>query len=162
MTVLIITVHVIVCFVLILVILLQAGRGSGLSWGTFGGTPQSFLGTKSASFLAKATSVCAILFLITCITLGVIESRKSKSLFSTQSRNQKIDIEKIKKVLEQVKTEAPQKSDAASANASSENKIPSAGAQTPPNANVAPQNGAASVKSNTHPTSKPSDSAPTQ
>src|SRR3990167_8900511 len=107
MTVLIITIHVIACFVLILVILLQAGRGSGLSWGSFGGSPQSFLGTKSASFLAKATSVCAILFLITCISLDVIDSRKAKSLFSTTRQNQKIDIEKIKKVLEQVKSEPP-------------------------------------------------------
>ena len=162
MTILIITVHVIVCFVLILVILLQAGRGSGLSWGSFGGSPQSFLGTKSASFLAKATSVCAILFLITCITLGIIESRKSKSLFSTQSRNQKIDIEKIKKVLEQVKTEGAQKSETASAPASGQSTTPPTGGQTQPIANNTPQNGAASAKSSTPPTSKPSDSATKQ
>ena len=104
MTALIVTIHVIVCLVLILVILLQAGRGSGLSWGSFGGTPQSFLGTKSATFLAKATSVSAIVFLITCISLNVIDTKKSKSLFETQKPN-KIDVDKIKKVLEKVKAE---------------------------------------------------------
>ncbi len=108
MMALIITVHVVVCFVLILVILLQAGRGAGLSWGSFGGNPQSIFGTKSASFLKKATSVSAILFLVTCISLNIIEAKKSKSLFAGP-KNTKIDIEKIKKALEQVKTEETKK-----------------------------------------------------
>ena len=103
MTILIVIIHVVVCFILILVILLQAGRGSGLSWGTFGGTPQSFLGTKSASFLAKATSVSAIVFLLTCISLNIIETKKSRSLFAGPQAG-KVDVEKIKKVLEQIKT----------------------------------------------------------
>lgn len=107
MTTFIVTIHIIACFVLILVILLQAGRGSGLSWGSFGGTPDSLLGTRSASFLAKATSVCAILFLVTCITLNVIEARKSKSLFSGVPQ-EKVDVEKIKKILEQTKAGIPE------------------------------------------------------
>ena len=105
MTLFVVIVHVTVCLVLILVILLQAGRGSGLSWGSFGGTPQSLLGTKSASFLTKATSVCAILFLFTCIGLNILETRKSRSLFATAQPG-KIDVDKIKKVLEQVKSES--------------------------------------------------------
>jgi len=103
MTAFIITIHIAVCFILILVILLQAGRGAGLSWGSFGGDPQSVFGTKSAGFLKKATSISAILFLLTCISLNVLESRKSKSLFT--NGNTKIDIEKIKQALEQVKAE---------------------------------------------------------
>ncbi len=113
----IVAIHVMVCFVLILVILLQAGRGSGLSWGSFGGSPQSFLGTKSASFLAKATSVSAILFLLTCITLDIVETRKSRSLFTNGPKNQKIDVEKIKKILEQTKKEPSKTSDSATTGA---------------------------------------------
>lgn len=102
MTAFIVVIHVIVCFILILVILLQAGRGSGLSWGVFGGSPQSFLGTKSASFLTKATSVSAILFLLTCITLNLIETRKSRSLFSGKANQ--LDVNKIKEALDKVNT----------------------------------------------------------
>ena len=106
MTFLIVSVHVIVCLVLILVILLQAGRGAGLSWGSFGGTPQSIFGTKSATFLAKATSVCAVVFLLTCIALNIMETRKSRSLF-TQAKSSQVDLEKIKQALEQVKQKTP-------------------------------------------------------
>ncbi len=103
MTTAISIVHILVCFVLILVILLQAGRGSGLSWGSFGGTPQSLLGTKSAVFLKKATSVCAIVFLFTCIGLNLLETQKSRSLFMG-AKNQKIDVNQIKDVLEKIKS----------------------------------------------------------
>ena len=77
---LILTVHVFVCFVLILVILLQAGRGSGMSemWG--GGQPQSIFGTQTNFFMTRATEVCAVLFILTSLTLGIMTSHKGKSL----------------------------------------------------------------------------------
>ena len=66
MSLVIVILHVLVCLVLILVILLQAGRGQGLTGASFGGgNVQSILGTKASSFLTKATSVCAVLFLLT-------------------------------------------------------------------------------------------------
>ncbi|MBI4387588.1 MAG: preprotein translocase subunit SecG [Candidatus Omnitrophica bacterium] len=116
MTAFIVIVHVIVCFILILVILLQAGRGSGLSWGSFGGTPQSFLGTKSTSILAKATSISAIIFLVTCISLNILETKKSRSLFSGPQGGT-VDVEKIKKVLDQIKTEGTESKPETSATA---------------------------------------------
>ena len=82
MNLLVIGIHIIVCLVLIVVILLQAGRGQGLTGASFGGgNVQSLLGTKASSFLTKATSICAILFLFTCIGLNVLEVRKSRSLY---------------------------------------------------------------------------------
>jgi len=76
--------HVFVSIVLIAVILLQAGKGGGLS-GAFGGASQELFGTKSSAFLNRATSVCAILFLITCLSLGVISSRQRVSLMESVS-----------------------------------------------------------------------------
>jgi preprotein translocase subunit SecG len=109
MSILLIAVHVIVCLVLILVILLQAGRGQGLTGGGFGsGNVQSLLGTKASSFLTKATSVCAVLFLFTCIGLNVVEVQKSRSLFQAKGAASPLDVDQIRKALEKVK-----KSDAA-------------------------------------------------
>ncbi|MFH1799482.1 MAG: preprotein translocase subunit SecG [Candidatus Omnitrophota bacterium] len=103
MNILVVCLHVIVCLVLIVVILLQAGRGQGLTGASFGGNVQSLLGTKASSFLTKATSVCAILFLFTCIGLNVLEVQKSRSLFKSPKSQAPLDIEQIKKTLEKMK-----------------------------------------------------------
>ena len=99
--ILIVILHVFVCLFLIAVILLQAGRGQGLSWGVFGGTPQSILGTKTASFLSRVTTICASIFLVTCIALNIIETRKSRSLFAPSKTTSQIDLAKIKQALEE-------------------------------------------------------------
>ena len=104
MNILVICVHVIVCFVLIIVILLQAGRGQGLTGGSFGGgNVQSLFGTKASSFLTKATSVCAILFLFTCIGLTILQAQKNRSLFKAPNTQAPLDVEQIKKALAKIK-----------------------------------------------------------
>ncbi|MBI4358886.1 MAG: preprotein translocase subunit SecG [Candidatus Omnitrophica bacterium] len=113
MIIVIVILHVIVCLFLILVILLQAGRGQGLSWGVFGGTPQSILGTRTASFLSRVTTACAVIFLFTCIALNIIETRKSRSLFAPAKPATQLDFAKIKEALEQAEqankpTQTPQ------------------------------------------------------
>ena len=104
MNILVVSIHIIVCLVLIIVILLQAGRGQGLTGGSFGGgNVQSLFGTKASSFLTKATSVCAILFLFTCIGLNILEVQKSRSLFKSPGAQAPLDVEQIKKALEKIK-----------------------------------------------------------
>ena len=77
---LMIVVHIIACITLIMVILLQAGRGGGLSE-TFGMSPnKTIFGTSATTFLTKATEVCAVIFLLTCLGLAVLSSRHSHSL----------------------------------------------------------------------------------
>ncbi|MBI4397912.1 MAG: preprotein translocase subunit SecG [Candidatus Omnitrophica bacterium] len=112
LTIFLVVIHVIVCLVLILVILLQAGRGQGLGGASFGmgGGVQTLFGTKAGDFLTKATSICAILFLITCISLDVIESTRARSLVSGAGAGQKPiskeDVAKIKEALEKLKQES--------------------------------------------------------
>jgi len=83
-----ITIHVIACIVLILVILLQAGRGGGLSE-TFGmGSTSTIFGTSASKFLQKATAICAALFLLTSLSLTVLSSHHSKSLMRVEQLKQ--------------------------------------------------------------------------
>ena len=77
---LVIAINVIVSFVLIAVILLQAGKGGGLNE-TFGGSStQTILGTKTSVFLTRATTVSAVLFLLTCLLLAAMTSHKGRSI----------------------------------------------------------------------------------
>ena len=106
MSIVLVILHVSICFILIAVILLQAGRGQGLTGGGFSsGGVQSLFGTRAADFLTKATTVSAILFLFTCIGLDIIESQRSRSLFKTKRPTTPVDVEQIQKVLEKMKAE---------------------------------------------------------
>ncbi|MFH1593093.1 MAG: preprotein translocase subunit SecG [Candidatus Omnitrophota bacterium] len=78
------SVHVIVCLMLIIIILLQAGRGGGLSEAFGGDSSQTIFGTKVSVFLTRATVVAASLFLMTCLLLGIMTSRRGKSLIDLQ------------------------------------------------------------------------------
>jgi preprotein translocase subunit SecG len=75
---LIIALHVIICALLIIIILVQAGRGGGLVEG-FSGV-ESMFGTKTNAFLTRTTSVLSILFFLTCLSLALLSARQSKSL----------------------------------------------------------------------------------
>jgi preprotein translocase subunit SecG len=82
---LVITIHVIASLMLIAVILLQAGKGGGLTE-TFGGSStQTIFGTKTSAFLKRATAAAAIIYILTCLTLAVLTSHKGRSLVSSGS-----------------------------------------------------------------------------
>jgi preprotein translocase subunit SecG len=69
--------HVVVCVALILVVLMQSAKGEGLAGATaFGGGMSSavFGGRGAASFLSKATTVLAIVFMINCGALALLSS----------------------------------------------------------------------------------------
>jgi preprotein translocase subunit SecG len=64
-------VHVLICLVLIIIILLQASKGGGLStaFGGGGGGSAMFGGAGAATFLSRVTTVLAVAFFLTCISL---------------------------------------------------------------------------------------------
>lgn len=74
----IIVIHVIVCIVLIGLVLIQRGRGSGLVE-SFQGV-ESVFGTKTNTFLTRTTTILSIVFFLTCLSLAVLSVRQSKSL----------------------------------------------------------------------------------
>jgi preprotein translocase subunit SecG len=62
--------HVFVCVFLILVILLQAGKGGGMGSLGGGGSQTVFGGRGAQTFLGKVTSVSAGIFMLTSLTLA--------------------------------------------------------------------------------------------
>jgi len=66
--------HVLVSIALVVAVLLQSGKGGGLA-GTFGGsgvTGGVFGGRGAAPFLVKATTIFAVLFMLTAISLNFV------------------------------------------------------------------------------------------
>ena len=70
--------HVTACVVLIVLVLIQRGRGAGLVE-SFAGV-ESMFGTKTSAFLTRITTIMSVVFFITCLTLAVLSVRQSKSL----------------------------------------------------------------------------------
>jgi len=77
-------VHISACLVLIAVILLQAGRGGGLSEMIGGGQPNTLFGTQTNRFMTRATEVCAVVFVITSLSLGILSTQRGKSLIEKE------------------------------------------------------------------------------
>jgi preprotein translocase subunit SecG len=76
---LILVVHYFVCSFLIVVILLQAGKGADIG-AVFGGGSGTVFGSRgAATFLSKLTTVMAVVFLLTSISLASISRSKSES-----------------------------------------------------------------------------------
>ncbi len=77
MTVLLIIIHVIVCVALIMIVLLQTGKGADMGAAFGGGSSQTLFGTSGAStFLSKATTVAAIVFMLTSLGLAYVSGKK--------------------------------------------------------------------------------------
>ena len=80
MIILITILHIFVCLFLIIVVLLQSGQSGDIA-AAFGGMgSQTAFGPRgAATVLTKATTWCAIIFMLTSITLSVVASRKTGS-----------------------------------------------------------------------------------
>ena len=79
----ILTIHIIVCVLVVLIVLMQAGRNSGLSGLTGGGGGDAIFSTSSQqSGLRKATVVLAAIFMATSLFLTILSSRRTgRSVF---------------------------------------------------------------------------------
>jgi len=91
MYVFLIILHVIVSFIMIGVILLQAGKGAEIG-ASFGGSSQTVFGSRGpGTFLSKLTVAAAVIFMVTSMSLSIL----SKGRFMSTS------------VLDLKKSEAP-------------------------------------------------------
>lgn len=72
--------HIVICIILILVVLLQAGKGANMG-AVFGGSSQTVFGSSGpGSFLSRMTAGVAIVFMLTSFGLSYIASHRESSL----------------------------------------------------------------------------------
>ena len=81
MFVLILSIHVLVCFALMAVVLMQSGKGHGLAgaFGGGGGNQTLFGGRGAVDFLGKATWVRGGAFMVTSLTLAILSGAAGRS-----------------------------------------------------------------------------------
>jgi preprotein translocase subunit SecG len=78
--------HILSCIVLVVVVLLQAGKGANMG-AAFGGSSQTVFGSSGAgTFLGKMTTAVAIIFMLTSLFLSYTAIRKSSSIMEGASR----------------------------------------------------------------------------
>ncbi len=86
MTVLLVIIHVVVCVALIMIVLLQTGKGADIGAAFGGGASNTLFGSTGAStFLSKATTVAAIVFMLTSLTLAYLTSQRPSSSVVTEA-----------------------------------------------------------------------------
>ena len=73
-------VHVSVCLFLMLVVLLQQGKGGGMGAAFGGGAQQVFGGRGAGNILTRATAVCAGIFMLTSVSLAYVSSSGDRDL----------------------------------------------------------------------------------
>ena len=138
MSTLIILIHVIVSVALIFIVLLQSGRGADIGATFGGGSSQTLFGSTGAStFLGKLTTVAAVVFMLTCLSLAYLSSRRPTSSIIS-------DAAPVAEEAQQVPTQAPAES------AATESAVPEQPADT-----AAEQSAAAEQSPAAEPTPEP-------
>jgi len=83
---LIIIIHIIICIALILVVLLQAGKGANMG-AVFGGSSQTIFGSSGpGTFLGKMTTGIAVFFMLTSLGLSYMSAQKGSTLMKGSVR----------------------------------------------------------------------------
>lgn len=80
----ILVIHSIACILLVLTVLMQAGRGGGLTESF--SSAESVFGAQTSSFMVKATGILATIFFTTSLILAFLSARQERSLMDTQKK----------------------------------------------------------------------------
>lgn len=114
-------IHAIVCVLLACIVLMQSGRGGGLTENF--ASAEAIFGAQTNSLLVRTTTVIASIFIITSLSLTIMHSMKGKSLMSDRvampvapasaspSDQAQKDLEVLPQDIEKKSTQAVQKAD---------------------------------------------------
>jgi preprotein translocase subunit SecG len=90
----VLVVHVLICLLLVVVVLMQSGRGGGLTEAF--SAAESVFGPKTNVILVKTTTVLALIFLVTSLSLAYLSAQKDKSLLMSETAKERtVDPNKI-------------------------------------------------------------------
>lgn len=81
-------IHITVCLFLILVVLLQQGKGGGMGGAFGGGATQVFGGRGAGNFMTRVTAACATIFILTSLSLAWLSSSGDRELKKYQQSQQ--------------------------------------------------------------------------
>ena len=91
----ILTIHIILAVILIILVLVQQGKGADAGAAFGSGASSTVFGARgSATFMNKVTTVIALSFFVTSLSLAYISSNKSsvsKSLINDNAQEETID-----------------------------------------------------------------------
>ena len=81
-------IHVFLCLFLLVIVLVQSGKGAEIG-AVFGGSSQTVFGSQgAATFLSKVTAICAVGFMVTSLALVYYKSKESSTSVVDQPRNE--------------------------------------------------------------------------
>lgn len=91
---LVVVIHLIVCLFLIFIILIQSSKGAEMG-AAFGGSTQTLFGSRgAATFMNKLTTVAAIVFMLTSLSLAVLSMNRG-SVISEGAPTQKAPVKPL-------------------------------------------------------------------
>jgi len=82
----VLVVHVLACILLMVVVLMQSGRGGGLTEAF--SAAESVFGPKTNVLLVRTTTVIGVIFLVTCLSLAYLSAQRDKSLLMTEKETE--------------------------------------------------------------------------
>jgi len=79
----IVIIHILVCILLVLIVLLQRGKGASMG-AAFGGSSQTIFGSSGpGTFLGKITTLVALVFMMTSLYLAYFSASKGRSVMDS-------------------------------------------------------------------------------
>jgi len=98
----ILAVHLVMAFILIVLVLLQQGKGADAGANFGGGSSQSVFGSSgSSNFLLKITALIAFIFFITSLSLAYLGAQQAKGYQSV------VEKDKAEEVVKPAETNEP-------------------------------------------------------